>query len=92
MSAGAREGIAAVALKGAALHAIGLYAIGERPMADIDLLVRPADAERTAAVDRIAGLSRSSASWKERVFTPIVERAAGGLGRAFQQQHENRAT
>ncbi len=35
---------AAVALKGAALHSMGLYAAGDRPMADIDLLVRPADA------------------------------------------------
>jgi len=74
------EGIAAVALKGAALHAIGLYAIGERPMADIDLLVRPADAERTARLIESLGFHEASASWKERVFTPIVERAAGGLG------------
>ena len=35
-----REGVALVALKGAALHAAGLYAGGERPMGDIDLLVR----------------------------------------------------
>jgi hypothetical protein len=43
IDAGARDaGIAAVALKGAALHAIGLYAPGERPMADIDLLVAEA--------------------------------------------------
>ena len=43
---GAREsGVAAVALKGAALHAMGLYAAGDRPMADIDLLVRPGDVE-----------------------------------------------
>ncbi len=74
------EGIAAVALKGAALHAIGLYAIGERPMADIDLLVRPADAERSARLIESLGFHEASASWKERVFTPIVERAAGGLG------------
>ena len=38
------EGIAAMALKGAALHALGLYTAGERPMADLDLLVRPRDA------------------------------------------------
>ena len=45
-SAGA-EGVCAVALKGAELHAMGLYAPGERPMADVDLLVRAADKERT---------------------------------------------
>ena len=45
---GARKaGIAAMALKGAALHQIGLYAAGDRPMADIDLLVRSGDIERT---------------------------------------------
>jgi putative nucleotidyltransferase-like protein len=35
-----RRGIPAMALKGAALHALGLYSAGDRPMADVDLLVR----------------------------------------------------
>src|ERR1700722_11464515 len=39
------EGIAVVALKGAALHARGIYAAGERPMGDIDLLIRDEDAQ-----------------------------------------------
>lgn len=77
---GRTEGIAAVALKGAALHAIGLYASGERPMADIDLLVRPADAERMARLLESLGYYEAGASWRERAFTPIVDRAAGGLG------------
>jgi hypothetical protein len=77
---GRAQGIAAVALKGAALHAIGLYAIGERPMADIDLLVRPADAPRMARLLESLGFHETSASWKERVFTPIVEHAADDLG------------
>ncbi|MGH8261204.1 MAG: nucleotidyltransferase family protein, partial [Steroidobacteraceae bacterium] len=34
-----RAGIALMPLKGAALNALGLYAGGERPMADLDLLV-----------------------------------------------------
>ena len=38
--------IALVALKGVALHACGLYAAGERPMADDDLLVRESEAQR----------------------------------------------
>jgi hypothetical protein len=42
------EGIALVALKGAALHASGVYAAGERPMADVDLLVRDAESQRAA--------------------------------------------
>src|ERR1700730_18850660 len=45
----AREaGVAAVALKGVALHAFGVYQAGERPMADVDLLVPPADTPRAA--------------------------------------------
>jgi len=35
-------GIPFVPLKGEALHTLGLYAAGERPMADIDLLLAPA--------------------------------------------------
>ncbi|MDP9012467.1 MAG: nucleotidyltransferase family protein [Pseudomonadota bacterium] len=77
---GRTAGIPAVALKGAALHAIGLYAIGERPMADLDLLVRPADAERMARLLESLGFHETGASWKERVFTPTVEHAADDLG------------
>jgi hypothetical protein len=77
---GRAAGIAAVALKGAALHAIGLYAVGERPMADIDLLVKPADAGRMALLLESLGFYEACASWRERVFTPIVERAVGALG------------
>jgi hypothetical protein len=77
---GRATGIAVVALKGAALHAIGLYAVGERPMADIDLLVKPADAERMALLFESLGFYEACANWKERVFTPIVARAVGALG------------
>jgi Uncharacterised nucleotidyltransferase len=77
---GRATGIAAVALKGAALHAIGLYAAGERPMADIDLLVKPADAERMARLLESLGFYEACANWRERVFTPIVARAVGALG------------
>lgn len=63
------RGIAAIALKGVALHAIGLYKPGERPMADIDLLVRPADAECAAALLQSLGFHESNFNWKEREFT-----------------------
>jgi len=78
---GARErGVAAVALKGVALHALGLYQAGDRPMADIDLLVRPADAARTAQMLESLGLFETLSTWRERVFTPISDHIAGGLG------------
>jgi hypothetical protein len=76
----AENGIAATALKGAALHAMGLYRAGERPMADIDVLVRPVDAERTAAMLRSLGFRESSTSWKEREFTPQGNGVPAALG------------
>jgi hypothetical protein len=42
--------IAFVPLKGMALHALGLYEPGERPMADIDVLVQPQNLERMRQV------------------------------------------
>ena len=45
--AGREQGIPMLAMKGSALLALGLYADGERPMSDIDLLVRPMDLDRT---------------------------------------------
>jgi hypothetical protein len=75
-----KQGVAAMALKGAALHSVGLYAGGERPMADVDLLVRPQDAERTARLIQSLGFHESRTNWKERVFTPADDRAAASLG------------
>lgn len=63
----ARE-VALVALKGTALHALGIYAPGERPMADIDLLVRPVDTERAAQLLTSVGYTQTSVTWKHRVF------------------------
>ena len=73
-------GLPMMALKGAALHAIGLYEPGERPMADVDLLVQPQDAERSARVLESLGFRECSRSWKERVFVPLDGHAAGALG------------
>jgi Uncharacterised nucleotidyltransferase len=77
----AREaGVAATALKGAALHELGLYAAGDRPMADIDLLVRPTDAQRMAALLVSLGYRQSGETWKERIFTHVDERAPAAFG------------
>jgi hypothetical protein len=77
----AREaGIAAVALKGVALHALGVYHAGERPMADVDLLVRPADVPRTAKMLESLGYAESYQTWKECVFTPVDEQEPAALG------------
>ena len=77
----AREtGVAATALKGAALHQMGLYAAGDRPMADVDLLVRQADADRAAGLLTSLGFEQSAKTWKERVFTPVAACAAAEFG------------
>jgi hypothetical protein len=77
----AREaGVAAVALKGVALHAFGMYQAGERPMADVDLLVRPADMPRTAKMLESLGYTESYQTWKECVFTPVDEQEPAALG------------
>jgi hypothetical protein len=74
------EGIPAVALKGAALHAMDLYQKGERPMADVDLLVHPRDIERSARMIDSLGYHEYRRSWKERAFAPRERHAAGELG------------
>jgi Uncharacterised nucleotidyltransferase len=73
-------GLPVTALKGAALHELGLYEPGDRPMADVDLLVRPADAQRAADLLVSLGFRQSVESWKERVFTPVDEHAAAEFG------------
>src|SRR5262249_39560586 len=81
IDAGARrEGIPLVALKGAALHALGLYIPGERPMADIDLLARRADYPRAAALLETLGYRHAFSNWKHGVFTPESKRAFDGVG------------
>jgi hypothetical protein len=74
------EGMAVVALKGAALHAIGLYEEGQRPMADVDLLVRPQDAGRAARLIESLKYYEYRSSWKERAFAPLDGQVAGRLG------------
>lgn len=72
--------VTATALKGAALHQMGLYEAGDRPMADVDLLVRPADVAQTAALLASLGFRQSAESWKEREFTPVDDAVAAEIG------------
>jgi hypothetical protein len=64
------RGIPVQALKGAALHRDGLYRAGERPMADLDLLVLPQHAEAASGVLQSLGLHESHRTLKHRVFVP----------------------
>src|SRR5260370_35301010 len=49
-------------------------------MADVGLLVRPADAHRTAAILESLGYAESFKMWKERVFTCVDEQEPAVLG------------
>ena len=75
-----RHGVAVTPLKGAALYALGVYSAGERPMADVDLLVRDVDLEPTGRLLRQLGYEESSATWKHRVFAPRDAQASAGFG------------
>ncbi len=61
-------GVPLVALKGAALCRLGLYPAGDRPMSDIDLLVRPAAADAVARLLAELGYHEGTATDRHRVF------------------------
>jgi hypothetical protein len=73
-------GLAIVPLKGSALHALDVYLPGERPMADVDLLVRECDESPAGALLQELGYEESFTSWKHRVFKPVAGRVMAGLG------------
>jgi hypothetical protein len=71
LHAQARErGVAVMALKGVSLHARGVYLPGERPMADIDLLVEAAQVEQASALILDLGFVAGPVTWKHRAFEP----------------------
>jgi hypothetical protein len=74
------DGIGVVPLKGAALRALGLYAPGERPMADIDLLVRQDDMDAAARMLGALGYREWCVTPRHRCFAsgPLDARSALG--------------
>jgi Uncharacterised nucleotidyltransferase len=75
-----RDGIPFLALKGVALHELGVYTAGERPMADVDLLVLEADAPRVGRLLEALGFEQSDAYWKHLTFTRRDARPVHGFG------------
>jgi hypothetical protein len=63
-----KSGIPVVVLKGSALHALGIYQPGERPMADVDILVRSADVGAMEELLARAGFVLRGVTWKHREF------------------------
>jgi hypothetical protein len=82
------QDLAVVALKGAALHTEGFYRGGERPMADLDLLVHPRDGHRAARMIESLGYRECHRSWKERAFAPLADTGIARLG----EHSDNRIT
>jgi hypothetical protein len=77
----AREAdVGIMSLKGVALHALGLYTGGERPMADVDLLVHPRDVARAVRLIESLGYRECRTSFKERAFAPLESHSSGALG------------
>jgi hypothetical protein len=73
-------GIAIVPLKGSALHALGIYGAGERPMADLDLLARSEDAAALGNLLEKLGFREKFASSRHRVFEPDDGATPGAFG------------
>jgi Uncharacterised nucleotidyltransferase len=67
-------GIPVVVLKGPALHGEGLYAAGERPMGDVDLLIRAADSAAIARALAECDYAPGHAYRRHWVFEPAQRR------------------
>ncbi len=86
-----RADIAVVALKGAALHRLGIYTGGERPMADVDLLVAERDSAGMRQLLQSLGYLDTSVNWRHRVFEPtehaiaVAPKAAASFGEHADQ-------
>lgn len=74
------DGLAMTPLKGAALHALGIYAPGERPMGDVDLLVHENDVDAAIRLLHGIGYVSSFDDWRHRVFKPAAGTPPAVLG------------
>lgn len=82
----AREaGIPLLAMKGSALLTLGLYAPGERPMSDVDLLARPEDLPAAHRVIEALGYERHTARHRHDAYEP----KGWGSDRAFGEHEAN---
>jgi hypothetical protein len=73
-------GIPMVALKGAALHEMGIYRAGDRPMADLDLLLEEPHMDGATQLLEAQGFRTELNFWKNRIFRAAGEARGGGLG------------
>jgi hypothetical protein len=76
----AHSGISMVGLKGIALQKLEVYRLGERPMADIDLLVRDYEQSAAARVLEQCGYQLSFSSPRHQLFEPLIKTEAHEFG------------
>jgi len=74
------KSVGVTALKGAAMHRVGLCQAGERPMGDIDLLVRPPDLSVAAQLLPPLGYHESATTWRHKIFEPVDYAVPAGFG------------
>jgi hypothetical protein len=72
-----------IALKGSALHAQGLYSAGQRPMADIDLLVSDEAASPLCELLRALGYHETFGMFRHRILEPRQSELIAGAVPAF---------
>lgn len=75
-----RSGLAVMAMKGAALYRFGLYMAGDRPMSDIDLLVRPSDVDQAVRMITALGYHAGPATPRHGIFLPDESTEQRGFG------------
>jgi hypothetical protein len=66
-----RTGLACIALKGSALRQFAIHHPGERPMGDIDLLVRPSDTSLATEVISSIGYRHVATARRHIKFAPV---------------------
>src|SRR3989454_3864660 len=80
----AARGIEALLLKGAGLAYTAYASFADRPMGDIDVLVRPEQAEEAWSLFRAQGWTWPSAQWPRERYSahqhlpPLIQQSAGG--------------
>jgi len=79
-AAARRARLSMIALKGAALHDLAIYAPGERPMADLDLLVAGPDLAAGIALLESLGYREAYRTRRERTFEPQEAKGAALFG------------
>jgi len=73
-------GLPMLAMKGSAMLGLNLYAPGERPMSDVDLLVRPGDADAADRLILATGYERGVSQPRHIAYEPQGQSAQRAFG------------